>query len=80
MYDKYRAEDERVVASKPSGIVIQNSAQSPAAAPTPAVVQNSGVVQPTSTCNRLSEGSFCRRDVHCCSGNCYFKMCHSIRR
>jgi hypothetical protein len=93
MYDKYRAEDEDEIepeaASNPRGIVIQNAAQvvvaqnpvvaTPVVGPPPVVVPPP-VVTPPSTCNRKADGTFCRRDVQCCSGDCYFRKCRPTRR
>ena len=91
MYDVYRAEDEveQEAISNSGGIVIQNSAQAvvaqnPVAIPTPVVISPTPVVVPTPvitpTCNRLADGRFCRRDVQCCSGDCYFRECRATRR
>jgi hypothetical protein len=63
MYDRYRAEDEEEVVSNSGGIFIQNQ------------VVSTPVIAPVSTCNRIADGRFCRRDVQCCSGDCYFRKC-----
>jgi hypothetical protein len=75
MYDRYRAEDEQiVVAANPGGLIIQNQGQVGVIAP-PTVITPTPVIAPVSTCKRLADGKFCRRDVQCCSGDCYFREC-----
>jgi hypothetical protein len=91
MYDEYRAEEEeQEVVSNPSGIFIQNASsqnsnqvmvvQSLVILQSPVSVENPVAVEPVSTCNRRADGSFCRRDVQCCSGDCYFRECQPARR
>jgi hypothetical protein len=85
MYDRYRAEEEQEVVSNPGGVVIQNLGQvgvvqNPVVLPSPVIVSSpviapTPVVAPVSTCKRKADGKFCRRDVQCCSGDCYFRKC-----
>jgi hypothetical protein len=85
MYDRYRAEDEQEVVANPGGMFIQNQdevavVQNPVILPTAVVVSTPvipppPVIAPVSTCNRVADGKFCRRDVQCCSGDCYFRKC-----
>jgi hypothetical protein len=77
MYDRFRAEDEQEV--NPGGVFIQNQdeagvVQNPVILPT-AVIVSTPVIAPASTCNRVADGRFCRRNVQCCSGDCYFRKC-----
>jgi hypothetical protein len=86
MYDEFRAdEEEQEVVSNPGGIFIQNSdqvvvVQSLVTVQSPVVVENPVAVELVATCNRIADGSFCRRDVQCCSGDCYFRKCQPTRR
>jgi hypothetical protein len=47
------------------------------APPRPEIVTQNA---PPSTCNRLPDGHFCRRDVQCCSGDCFSSECRPSRR
>jgi hypothetical protein len=75
-YDKYRAEDEEEEVAPTPNASSQNSGQT-------AVTQILAVTAPQpmstsggdSTCIKLPEASFCKRDFQCCSGNCYFRKC-----